>query len=316
MAGFNSMDDFISHISGSVANTWRADWNKNAFGTGAQAAGLWYSLFKGGGNPPAETITNVIQTIDLGWTPLTDTTTNASGSATGIWHGGNVLSGSGYKCIVNASAFTAAATTAPCVLMLVDLLGFYRSSSVVINASATRNFINQATLPRYSTGAGVQCFCVSTAASTAGGPNASITYTAWTSTGSASGHTTPTTPALPAFNATPTVSQIVHSGVAAGKYGPFLPLAPGDSGIASIQSFTFSGGTNYTGSGELTWFLCKPLLTLPITTTGVAAERDLLNQIPSLPKVYDGACLAWLMYAGANTPVNSSIFGHIDFCWS
>jgi hypothetical protein len=61
---------------------------------------------------------------------------------------------------------------------------------------------------------------------------------------------------------------------------------------------------------------CRPLLTLPMTTIGVAAERDLLSQIPSLPRVYDGACLTWLMYAGAATPVNSAFYGHIDFGWS
>jgi hypothetical protein len=52
-----------------------------------------------------------------------------------------------------------------------------------------------------------------------------------------------------------------------------------------------------------------------MTTIGVAAERDLLNQVPSLPQVYDGANLAWLMYAGAATPVNSAFYGHLDFGW-
>jgi hypothetical protein len=48
---------------------------------------------------------------------------------------------------------------------------------------------------------------------------------------------------------------------------------------------------------------------------GVAAERDLLNQLPSLPRVYDGANLSWLMYAGALTPVNSAFYGNLDFIW-
>jgi hypothetical protein len=62
--------------------------------------------------------------------------------------------------------------------------------------------------------------------------------------------------------------------------------------------------------------LCKPLLTLPITTLGVTAERDLVNQFMSMPKVYDGACLAWLMLAGAATPVASPLSGHLEFGWS
>jgi len=47
----------------------------------------------------------------------------------------------------------------------------------------------------------------------------------------------------------------------------------------------------------------------------VAAERDLVNQIPSLPRIYDGANLQILLYAGANTPVNSSFYGHLDFAY-
>ena len=92
-----------------------------------------------------------------------------------------------------------------------------------------------------------------------------------------------------------------------------MPLAAGDAGIRSVQSFTLSA--TYT-SRMLNLILCKPLLTLPITTLGVAAERDLVNQLPSLPKVYDGACLSWLMYAGAATPVSSALYGHLDLGWS
>jgi hypothetical protein len=52
-----------------------------------------------------------------------------------------------------------------------------------------------------------------------------------------------------------------------------------------------------------------------MTTIGVAAERDLVNQLPSLPRVFDGACLTWLMYAGAATPVTSAFYGHLDLGW-
>jgi hypothetical protein len=69
-------------------------------------------------------------------------------------------------------------------------------------------------------------------------------------------------------------------------------------------------------SGTTNLVLARPLLTLPMTTIGVAAERDLVNQLPSMPRVYDGACLVWLMYAGAATPVASTFYGHLDLGWS
>ena len=86
-----------------------------------------------------------------------------------------------------------------------------------------------------------------------------------------------------------------------------------DKGVRVANSINFSATMT---SGVQNLIYVKPLLTMPMTTIGVAAERDLLNQIPSLPRVYDGACLAWMMYAGAATPVNSAFYGHLDFGWS
>jgi len=63
-----------------------------------------------------------------------------------------------------------------------------------------------------------------------------------------------------------------------------MPLQSGDAGIRSIQSVTIS--SSYL-SGEFSIGLCKMILTLPLTTIGVASERDLMNQVPSLPQVVD-----------------------------
>ena len=84
------------------------------------------------------------------------------------------------------------------------------------------------------------------------------------------------------------------------------------SGIRSVQSINLSA--SYV-SGVLNLVLCKPIMTLPITTLGVTAERDLVNQFASMPRIYDGACLNWLMLAGAATPVASPLSGHLEFGW-
>ena len=139
-------------------------------------------------------------------------------------------------------------------------------------------------------------------------PNLSIGYT--NSDGTA-GRATPAT--LPIGNTAAPVTQIVYSGTGAGKFGPFMPLQAGDAGIRSVQTINLSA--SYV-SGVLNLVLCKPLMTLPITTLGVTAERDLVNQFMSMPKIYDGACLAWLMLAGAATPVGSPLSGHLEFGWS
>lgn len=384
MPGLTSMDDLIDKMS-SDGQTKRIDWNKNFLPTTAAVAGEWHSLFRGAGNPGADSVINT--GTNLTFQQLKDTTTNA----TGIQHGGDVSPS--YKNIVNASAFTAAVTTAPTVLMLVDLLGWYRVTSVTtttaqsttntlfafsnftaddttdiithtnINlmpyskvqvsstvtlpaglSAATDYYVIKVTdttcklatsranavagtainitstgtgthtintlLPRYTDGAGVQAFFVNSNATALGAatPNLSIGYTNSTDTAS---RATPTV--LPIGKTAAANGLILYSGTGAGKYGPFMPLQAGDSGISSIQ--TIQNSTSYV-SGEYAVVLCKPLLTLPITTQGVAAERDLVNQVPSLPRIYDGACLTWLMYSGAATPTNSAIAGHLDVVWS
>ena len=299
MAGFTSQDDLINQIS-TNGKFYRADWQKSTFATTAHTAGVWYSLFRGGGNPAADTILGT--GTNLAFQALKDDTT----SATGIPHGGDVGGGTGFKHLLNAAAQTAAATTAPCVLMLVDLLGFYPITTVTTTGNQALN--NTVTLPRYTDGAGVQAFVTPSTVMGAGTPNISLTYT---NSAATAGKTTPTT--LPIGNTTAPVTQIVYSGTGAGKYGPFMPLAHGDAGIRSVQQFNLSA--TYT-SGVLNLVLCKPLLTLPITTLGVTAERDLVNQFASMPKVYDEACLAWVMLAGAATPVASPISGHLEFGWS
>jgi len=296
MAGFTGQDDLINQVS-TNGKFYRADWQKSTFATTAHTAGMWYSLFRGGGNPPADAILGT--GTNLAFQALTDATTNA----TGIQHGGDV---GGFKVLLNAAAQTAAATTAPCVLMLVDLLGFYPVTSVTTTGAQTLN--NTVTLPRYTDGAGVQAFITPSTVMGAATPSISIGYTNSASTG---GRATPAT--LPIGNTAAAVTSVVYSGTGAGKFGPFMPLQDGDAGIKSVQSINLSA--SYV-SGVLNLVLCKPLLTLPITTLGVTAERDLVNQFASMPKVYDGACLAWLMLAGAATPVASPISGHLEFGWS
>lgn len=301
MAGFTSLDDFINQAT-TNSKFFRADWNKLTFGTTAHTAGVWYLLNQGGGNPAAGTI------LGTGTNLAFQATSDSTATAAGIQHGGNVGGGTGFKQIINASAFSAAATTMPAVFMLVDMLGFYPITTVTTTGAQTLN--NSVSLPRYTDGAGVQAILVPSTVMGAGTPTCTLTYTNSGGTGS---KTTPSTPALPLINATAPVSQVCYSGTGSGKYGPFMPLANGDAGIRSVQSINFSATMT---SGVQNLILCKPLLTLPMTTIGVAAERDLLNQVPSLPRVYDGANLQWLMYAGAATPVSSPFYGHLDFAWS
>jgi hypothetical protein len=296
MGGFNSQDDMINRVS-TEGKFYRQDWQKSTFATTAHTAGLWYNLQQGGGNPAAATVLG--GGTNLAFQALTDATVGGGG----IPHGGNV---GNFKHLLNAAAQTAAVTTAPCVLMLVDMLGFYPITTVTVTGAQTLN--NSVTLPRYTNGAGVQALLVPSTVMGAATPNISLGYT---NSAAVAARATPAT--LPIGNSAAAVTSIAYSGTGAGKFGPFMPLQAGDAGIKSVESINLSA--SYL-SGVLNLMLCKPLLTLPITTLGVTAERDLVNQFMSMPKVYDGACLQWLMLAGAATPVASPISGHLEFGWS
>jgi hypothetical protein len=99
-------------------------------------------------------------------------------------------------------------------------------------------------------------------------------------------------------------SIILYTGATgAGKYNYAVPRASGDSGIASIEGIRNS--TSY-ASGTYTVALYKELARFPVTTLGVAAERDFLNQLPSLPRIYDGAALVLPSWFRCSTPANSA----------
>lgn len=198
------------------------------------------------------------------------------------------------------------ATTSQLAASLADAVA---GTAVDMTTNGTGTHTLTALLPRYGDGRGVQALLTPSTVMGAGAPTATMTYT---NTAGVAGCVTPSSPTLPTLNTTSPVAQISHSGTGAGKYGPFMPLASGDAGIQSVQGINFSATMT---SGVQNIMLVRPLFSLPMTTLGVPAERDLMNQIPSLPRIYDGACLTWLHYAGAATPINSGFYGHLDFAW-
>lgn len=372
------MDDFLSEVTVN-GKFRRTDWNKLTHAVTAQGAGSWYALPHSTGNPGPMTLGAV--GTNLAFHPAHD---RLAGSFS---HGGDVTPDT--KHILNASAFSAAATSMPAIFMLVDMIGWYpvttttttgdqalvnsktftataatptvltiaawdiqeytplrftttttlpaglslnttyywhRLTATTGNISTSMANIDSATYVAASDigtgvhtltlytgdrspthGSGIQAYLTPSVVLGANAPNCRITYT--DQSGNA-GNLTPST--LPISLTAAPIGLIEYSGTGTGKYGPFMPLAAADGGIRTVEQFNYSASHT---SGTTNLVLCRPLLTLPMTTIGVASERDLMNQIPSLPRVFDGACLTWLMYAGAATPVSSAFYGHLDFGW-
>jgi hypothetical protein len=286
MAGFASMDDFISEVT-TNGKFWRQEFNKL---TGvAFTAGRCYDLSLSTGNP----IQQLYAGTNLTFTPTSDT------DGKGIWHGGNVSPDT--KHLVNIGLMSTVATAVPAVVEIVDVLGYYPITTNTVTTAQT--LTNTLPLPRYADGAGVRAYIVATTTMGAGTPNITMTYT---NQAGVSGQTMPVT-----VSAVTTAVQghIVHSDPSAGKYFPFLPLASGDTGIKSVQSIQLSATMT---SGSMALVLCKPLTSLPLTTAGVMAERNLMTQLPSLPRIYDGANLNMLFFTASATVTGTPFVGYIE----
>lgn len=290
----NSTDQLVAAISG--GKTTRYDFNKIT-GTAAYALGRWYDMATLGGLPVATTYPGTALT----WKTCDETTGDGT-SIFGIPHGGNVSTD--IKHLLNMAAWSTAATGVPGTLMLVDMQGYYPGINMNLNTAQT--LLGTPTL-RYTDGAGLRMYL--TARATTGATAHNIAYSYTNQNGTASR----TNPVTVSATASAIVPHIVHSGTAANNYGPFLPMAGGDSGIRSVQSVTLSAASGTASTAALV--LVKPLAQITLSVAGMMSEKDLLNQIPSLPIIKDGACLTFLWGAGAATAASTTFAGGLEFVW-
>jgi hypothetical protein len=124
MSGFTSKDDEINQMSAN-GKVWRQQFSKQFNPTAAAVAQQWHTLFRGGGFPQADAIFDT--GTNLVFQSLCDQTTNAGC----LYHGGNIgAAGDGFKTLTAGYAVTAAATVVPNTMMLVDVLGWIRVTTV------------------------------------------------------------------------------------------------------------------------------------------------------------------------------------------
>lgn len=300
--GFTSQDDLLNQITVN-GKYGRIDYNKTTAIAGV--AGTWTDLGTATGSVPANTYAGA---------SLTFVDTDDTWSEGAVYHGGDVSTAT--KHFLNASASVFAAAGAPWILMCVDQVGYVPITSTDVTGTTSRTVTMTAISntiakrDRWPNGAGLRAYFSTEVAPTAGGPNlTTFTYT------NQAGTTGKTLAATVGFAATPVTGQVPHSGNAATRYAPFLPLAAGDYGIRDIENFTLSGGTAYTGSGQLVLHLVKPLWQIPIPSNGILSERDFVNQLPSMPKIPDGACLRFLLFQTGATTTTSPIVVSADYAY-
>lgn len=186
------------------------------------------------------------------------------------------------------------------------LAGTYIDFTTTGTGTHTINWL----LPRYTNGAGVNAIFFNSNATALGAatPNLSLGYT---NSQQATSRATPTV--LPIGKSAASNSHILYTGATGtGKYNYMVPLQAGDAGIAEIN--TIQNSVSYV-SGEYTVALIKEIGRFPLSTLGLSAERNFIFELPSLPRIYDGAALYWLWGSGVATPASSAFSGDLNFIW-
>lgn len=299
--GWTSQDALIDDVSNN--GQFQYDVRFKTIST-AQVAAFWTNLGVFNGSEPASTYAGT----SLTFVPTDDTWVD------GAWqHGGDVSTMT--KHFLYAGANIVAAAGAPWVLMAVDQVGYVPITGTDVTGASGRTITmtpiaaTSAKVDRYPNGVGLRAFFSTEVAPTAGGPN--LTAFGYKDTAGAS----KTCPVTVGFAATPVIGAVPHSGGASTRYAPFIPLAAGSTGISDLESFTLSGGTAYTGSGQLVLHLVKPLFSIPLPASGIHQVAEFINALPNMAKIPDGACLQWMLMNTGATTANAPLMAESAHAW-
>lgn len=299
--GFSSQDDLISEITANGQFDYNVRFKTIST---AQVAAFWTNLGVFAGSEPASAYPGT----SLTFVPTDDTWADGA-----FQHGGDVSTMT--KHFLYAGANIVAAAGAPWFLLAVDQVGYVPITTTDVTGTTGRTITmtpisnTAAKVDRYPNGVGLRAFFSTEVAPATGGPN--MTAFGYKNTAGAS----KTCPVTVGMAATPVIGAIPHSGGAATRYAPFIPLAAGDTGISDLESFTFSGGTAYTGTGQLVLHLVKPLFGIPIPASGVHSVADFLNALPNMARIRDGACLQWMLMNTGATTANAPLLAEHAHAW-
>lgn len=253
-----------------TVNGKKYEWNFFKVPSAAEAAGVWHSLWTAVGTPGA------------GAAPATTPGTVYDDAAGSINFPDQA---SDQKHLLALAGMSSQHAT----LMLYDRLVAVSGISV---ASTGNKTVNSDALPRYTDGVDVQVWLEVTTATTTTAAVCSLnSYTANDSIGSGRSGGTIT------FPATATNQDVL--------VGP-MPLQSGDRGVKSVE-VGLNVGTA-ASAGVVNVVLLKPLAFLPLTQ-GISNERDLVLQITSMPRIYDGASLALAVCPGTSN--NGNLWGRV-----
>lgn len=185
---------------------------------------------------------------------------------------------------------------------LFDLVGFY--PLIDGDSADTQAFDNTLTLPRYTSGDGLQLVIVNHVAPAIQNGIALLEYV------DSSGNPQSTTITIPNNGVNLVCSAPSATANVAGPVG--CALANGTRGIQQLTNLTYTvppGGLHCA-------YLIKPLGTCALGDNLLLREKDFyLHNGLAMPRIHDGAWLGWFDMIGAGTARTVAWYGDFSFIW-
>lgn len=253
-------------------------------------AGLWFDITLSPGNPGPKYYFDAPPLIAKAMSQSADG---------GIYHGPNVSPFNKY--LRKITAFSGVATALPITIHLLDYLIYY--PTIDDSTTDVQLLDNTVTLPRYTTGEGVQVMAVSLAGRTGGG-QFNFRYT---NSDGVSGRTSATV----FQNNSSVIGTIQANGSAANASSmAFIGLQSGDRGVRYIEDVTMLG----VDTGLFALVLVKPIATFLIRGIDAPVEIDFLIHKNELPRIYDDAFLGMVMLPNGALSA-TALIGDLKCIW-
>ena len=265
--------------------------------TTVTGGGVWFDTTLSQGNP----LPFYYASTPLAGVPISQSVNG------GIPHNQPVAS-LGYQTYLKTITLTPTGAGVNAVNILCDYLFYY--PFVDTGTTDEQVLDNTLSLTRYTTGQGVSVMAVQMAGMLGAG-NPTFRFTYYNQSGVLQTSPTQTCGTASAVGELATGNNSVSSVNSAYSNYPFLSLAPGDTGIRSVESVTF----DTPDIGLLAFVLVKPLEQICLRESGASAERTPAIDFFDLPIIADNAYLSILVSTGNTSASSNSFIGTIQTVW-
>ena len=291
---FSGIDDIVSEMG--AGKRLRLNFTRTIDTGATSVAGRWHSCMTAGGTGGAMTLTGTAGT----GIALNRSTVGA------LPIGSDVASDT--RHLLSMYGMTPATTAVPATLMLVDLIHVYPSCALTGAPSTMSNHPvwTGSGDTRMTAADGVMVGILTTTATTAGNGQITITYL---DQGGASG----TAGSLYAPSTTTPTGCFWGAANAAVTLGaPWASLAALDLGVQRVSSYAINTGAT---SGVGAFLLYRPICEIPLVAANTPGERSFLNDVTTLPRVYDDSCLALIVNVGGALTASQTLSGNMVMAW-